>query len=160
MTDTGGGFDLGNPSSFIRGLIEEGTGKAEGLDLFRSFGGEIRDSRWSALYDQVLNVVDQAPEVLGRDPFALPGPNDYETLEAGTGGRFVTDVSVQMVDRDTGLYMTRQYSHWTIDPHTPAEAEAAAFDVFGDEDVQESYGETMMGAVATSIYFTTPFGGG
>jgi hypothetical protein len=154
-----GGFDLGNPASFIRGLIEEGTGKTEGLDLYRSFGGEIRDSRWSTLYDQVLNLTENEPTVLGRDIFALPGPSDYDVLEAGTGGRFVTDVKVQMVDRETGLWTTRDYSHWTVDPHTPAEAEASAWAIFGDEDVMDNYGETMMGSVATSVYRTIPYGG-
>lgn len=154
-------FDFGpdNPAGFIRGLINEGEGPTAGLGLFREAGGRINDSRWFSLYGQVNDTIDREPGVLGMDPFTLPSMSDYgEPWAAGKGGQFATQVEVQIVDRDTGLWITKQHTYITDEPHTPAEAEADAFDVFGDPDTENEYGETVMGAIAIHLWTTTAYG--
>lgn len=152
------GFDTGNPAGFVRGLIAEGESATSGLSIFREAGGEIRDSRWYALYSNVNDTLARESQAVALDPFTVPGPTDYAEWEAGRGGQYATQVEIQIVDRDTGLWFTKLHTYITDEPHTPAEAEADAFDVFGDPDIQNDYGETVMGALATSVFLTTPFG--
>jgi hypothetical protein len=90
---------------------------------------------------------------------SLPGPGDYGEWTAGRGGQYATQVEVQLIDRDTGLWITKQHTYITDEPHTPYDAEADAFDVFGDPDTENDYGETVMGAVAINLWRTTPFSG-
>lgn len=153
------GVEVGNPAGYIRGLIGEGYSARAGLEAFRGEGGAIRDSRWYALYGQVSDTLARQSEVAGLDPNVIPGPGDYGEWEMGRGGQYATQVSVHVIDRETDLWTTRQYTYVTSDPHTPAEAEAAAMDEFGDPDVESEYGETVYGAIANGLWITRPYGG-
>lgn len=147
----------GNPAGYIRGLLQEGTAPTAGLRAYREDGGRIQDSRWFSLYGQVADTAARLPEQLAIDPFNVPGPADYTTWSMGRGGQYMTQVEVQVVDRDTGLWFTKQHTYVTDEPHTAAEAEADAFAVFGDPDVENNYGETVMGALATTFAQTTAY---
>lgn len=149
----------GNPSGFIRSLQAEGEGPTAGLRIFRDAGGEIQDSRWFDLYRQVADTLAGNEAAAGLDPFSLPGPADYTSWAMGRGNQFMTQVEVQVRDRDTGLYFTKQHTYVTDEPHTAAEAEDDAFALFGDPDTENTYGETVMGALAVTFAQTTPYGG-
>lgn len=155
----GDSFGPDNPAGFIKALINEGEGPTAGLRIYRDAGGAINDSRWFSLYGQVADTIAREPAVLGLDPFMLPTISDYgEPWAMGKGGQFATQVEVQIVDRDTGLWFTKQHTYITDVAHTPAEAEADAFAMFGDPDTESEYGETVMGALAIHLWQTTPFG--
>ncbi len=148
---------------FIRGFYAEGVGPSEGLDIYRDIQhnlGEtaIRDSRWFELYSQYVDTYASRPGQLGLDPFALPGPEMYDEWRFGKGGQYATQVEIQVIDRDTGDWLTKQHTFVTDEPHTPADAEADAFALFGDVDTQNDYGETMVGALAVSFATTIPYG--
>lgn len=148
-------FGTSNPSGYIKGLIGEGVNPTPGLRAFREDGGQIQDSRWFELFGQVRDTLNRVPDVLDFEPGALPGPADYGTWTVkGQGGQFATQVEVQIRDRDTGLYYTKQHTYITDEPHTPEEAEDDAFAVFGDPDTENEYGETVMGALATGLWRT------
>jgi hypothetical protein len=150
-----------NPAGFIRGLLAAGEGPTAGLRIFRDAGGAINDSRWFNLYSQVNDTAQREPGILGMDPFTLPSTGDYgDPWVMGRGGQFATQVEIQVVDRDTNLWFTKQHTYITDEPHTPAEAEADAFDTFGDPDVENEYGEVVMGAIAVHMWTTTPYGDG
>lgn len=147
----------GNPAGFIRGLINEGERPTAGLDIYREAGGHIQDARWFSLYQQVANTYNDRPAMLGLDPYSAPGPTDYETWAFGRGGQYATQVQMQMVERDTGEFVTMQYTHLTDEPHTPAEAEAAAWDSFDPEVTGSDWDQTMMGATFTAVARTVPY---
>lgn len=148
-------FGTGNPAGFIKGLIGDEVGPTAGLRAFREAGGEIQDSRWFDLYGQVSDTLAREPGVLAFEPGALPGPSDYGVWSVkGPGGQYATQVEVQIRDRDTGNWYTKQHTYITDDPHTPEEAEADAFDMFGDPDTENDYGETVMGALAVHLWRT------
>ena len=151
-------FSNGNPAGFIRGLINEGEGPTAGLDIYRAAGGEIRDSRWFELFQQVNQTYADRPNQLAMDPFSEPQSGDYETWRFGRGGQYATQVEVQVIDRDTGDWLTKQHTFVSDFPHTPAEAEADAFAMFGDPDTENNYGETVMGALAVTFARTIPYG--
>ena len=148
----------GNPAGFIRGLIAEGMRPTEGLREYKAVGGRIQESRWFALYQQVYNTYADRPAQLGLDPFAIPGTGNYETWRLGKGGQYATQVQIQVVDRDTGDFLTKQHTYVTDVPHTAADAEADAFAMFGDPDVENQYSETVMGALAVTFAQTVPYG--
>lgn len=151
----------GNPSGFIRGLLNEGTGPTEGLRIYRDeAGGHIQDSRWFSLYQQVQGTYADRPDALALDPYSIPGPESYETWELGKGEQYATQVQIQIRDRDTGDWITRQHTYVTDLPHTAEEAEADAFAMFGDADTENQYGETVMGALAVTFAQTVPYGSG
>lgn len=157
MPNDGGPFDTGNPAGFVKQLIQQGYNATQGLGEFRAAGGRIRDSRWFSLYGQVDDTIRRTPETLALDPNQLPGPNDYGVWAMGRGNQYATQVSVTILDRDTGLMTTRQHTYITDLPHTPAEAEADAIDMFGDPDTESAYGETVMGATAVHVWQTVPY---
>lgn len=148
----------GNPSGFIRGLLGEEVGPTAGLVAFREAGGAIQDSRWFSLYSQVANTAADLPASLALDPFSLPSGDDYETWALGRGGQYMSQVELQVYDRDTGEILSRQYTYVTDEPHTAAEAELDAFDLFGDPDTQNDYGETVLGALTTTMATTVAYG--
>lgn len=150
----------GNPAGFIRGLLNEGEAPTAGLQIYRDAGGAIQDSRWFALYQQVSATYADRPEQLGLDPYSIPGPESYETWELGKGDQYATQVQIQVVDRDTGDWITKQHTYVTDLPHTAEEAEADAFAMFGDADTENQYGETVMGALAVTFAQTVPYGSG
>lgn len=148
------GVNIGNPAGYIKGLINEGESATSGLDIFRSDGGAIRTQTWFQLYGEVNASMIRAGDAAGLDPYVLPGPSDYSEWAMGTGGQYVTQVNVFVVDRDTGLVGTINYTYVTDEPHTPAEAEAAAFDEYSDADTQDSYGQTVQGTSTANVYRT------
>lgn len=148
----------GNPAGFIRGLISEGERPTAGLDIYREAGGHIQDSRWFSLYQQVASTYADRPAQLGLDPYSIPAGSDYETWALGRGGQYATQVQIQVVDRDTGDWLTKQHTYVTDLPHTAAEAEEDAFAMFGDPDTENQYGETVMGALAVTFAQTVPYG--
>lgn len=148
----------GNPAGFIRGLLNEGEGPTSGLRIYRDAGGHIQDSRWFELYSQTAATLADRPAALGLDPFSIPGPTDYEQWALGRGNQYATQVHIQVVDRDTGDFFTKQHTYITDEPHTAADAEADAFAMFGDPDTENAYGETVMGALAVTFAQTTPYG--
>lgn len=148
----------GNPAGYIRGLINDNIRPTAGLDMYREDGGKIMDGRWFALYQQVNSTYADRPEMLGLDPFSVPGPTDLETWNLGRGGQYATQVQIQVIDRDTGLWFTKQHTYVTDEPHTAADAEADAFAMFGDPDTENQYGETVMGALAVTFAQTIPYG--
>lgn len=151
------GFPTGNPAGFIRGLIQEGEGPTAGLRIFRDAGGAIQDSRWFELYGQVNDTIARVPETLGLDPFAVPSPGEYEVWNLGSGNQYMTQVEVQIRDRDTGLWFTKPHTFVTDEPHTAADAEEDAFATYGDPDTENNYGETVMGALAVTFATTLPY---
>lgn len=157
MATEGDARSTGNPAGYIRGLLNEGTGPTEGLRQFRDNGGSIQDSRWFDLYGQVNATLADRPGALGLDPFNVPSPGEYETWSLGRGNQFMTQVEIQIRDRDTGLWFTKQHTFVTNDPHTAEDAEDDAFDLFGDPDTENNYGETVMGALAVTFAKTVPY---
>jgi hypothetical protein len=148
----------GNPAGYIRGLLNEGVAPTRGLDLYREGGGRIQDSRWFDLYKEVNSTYADRPGMLGLDPYSVPGPTDFETWSLGRGNQYATQVQLQVIDRDTGLWFTKQHTYVTDEPHTAADAEADAFALFGDPDTENQYGETVMGALAVTFAQTVPYG--
>jgi hypothetical protein len=156
--DTGANIP-GNPSGYIRDLIGQGVGPTAGLDQFRNIdGGAIQDSRWFDLYHQVEATINAGPQSLGVDPYSVPTPDQYVEWQLGRGGQYMTQVEVQVRDRDTGIYLARQFTYVTDTPHTGVEAEDEALAMFGGYDNENQYGETVMGATATTYATTTAFG--
>lgn len=148
----------GNPAGFIRSLLSAGEAPTAGLQIFREAGGRIQDSRWFDLYKSVAQSAANQPNVLGLDPYSLPAPNEYSTMWLGKGGQYLTQVEVTTLDRETGGYLTKMLTYATRDPHTPAEAEDFLMGQFADPDVEDEYGQTAMGAVATDVILTVPYG--
>lgn len=155
--DDAGGPSNGNPAGFIRGLLNEGEAPTAGLQIYRDAGGRIQDSRWFSLYQQVNSTYADRPAMLGLDPFSTPGPTDYETWQWGKGGQYATQVEIQVIDRDTGNWLTKLHTYVTDEPHTAEDAEADAFSMFGDPDTENQYGETVMGALAVTFARTLPY---
>lgn len=148
----------GNPSGYIRGLLSEEIGPTAGLAAFREAGGAIQDSRWFALYSQVASTQSNLPESLALDPYSTPGAGDYEEWALGKGRQYMSQVELQIYDRDTGEILSRQYTYVTDEPHTAIEAEQDAFDLFGDPETQNDYGETVLGALTTTMARTVAYG--
>lgn len=158
MPDGGTPVDLGNITGWVRDLIQAGYNATDALAEFRSYGGAVRDSRWYGLYGQVTDAIAREPGFLALNPYALPDASDYGTFAMGRGGQYATSVQIQIVDRDTGLFLTQKATYITDEPHTPAEAEQWAVDTFGDADAEADYGKTVLGATATAVYLTVPYG--
>jgi hypothetical protein len=147
----------GNPAGFIRGLLNEGETPTAGLAIYREAGGHIQDSRWFAMYRQVADTYADRPAMLGLDPFSLPGPEQYVEWRMGQGGQYATQVQIQILDRDTGDWLTKQFTYVTDQPHTAAEAERDAWDQFDPLNTGADYNEVMMGAVAVTFAQTIPY---
>lgn len=153
-----GGVDVGNVSGYVKDYIKAGYSATAALADFRDAGGAIRDSRWYALYGQVTDTIAREPSFLALDPYALPDPSEYGTWAMGRGGQFATQIQLQLIDRGSGLITTQLATYVTDMPHTPVEAQMWAQDTFGDPDAEADYGVTVMGATATKIWTTVPYG--
>lgn len=151
-------IDLGNVSGYVRDYIEQGYTATEALSDFREQGGAIRDSRWYSLYGQITDTIAREPSFLALDPYSIPDASEYGTWAMGNGGQYATQVSIQLVDRDTGLLTTQLATYVSDDPHEPIEAQDWAMDTFGDDDLEADYGVTVLGATATKVWMTVPYG--
>jgi len=151
------GANIGNPSGFIKGLIDEGEGPTSGLQIFRDAGGEIRTQTWFQLYGEVNEALITSGEASALDPYQLPDPAGYSEWKMGRGGQFATQVKVFFTDRDTGVVGTTNYTYITDQAHTPGEAEAAAFDEYADADNENEYGQTVQGTMTTNVFATVPW---
>lgn len=151
MTDP---VSVGNPAGYISGLIGEGTGSTEGLADFRDAGGAIRTQTWYRLWGEVTDSLARSGVAGQLDPDQLPDPAAYGTWTMGPGGQYATQVQVYFRDVDTGLVGTSFYTYVTDDPHTPGEAEAAAFDEYSDPDNATNYDQSVLGTSTVNVYQT------
>jgi hypothetical protein len=69
-------------------------------------------------------------------------------------------VNVQYVDVDTGLIGTKQFMYVTDEPHTPLEAQQAAWDEYSDPDAIEAYGQRPVGTTTRNVYQTVAYNQG
>jgi len=149
----------GNPSGFIAGAVNDGTSATDALNAFREAGGSIRTQTWYRLFGEVTDSLARSPMAAALDPYQLPDPAAYATWTMGPGGQYATQVQVFFRDIDTGLIGTSQYTYVTDEPHTPAEAEAAAYDEYSDTDNAGDYGQVVLGTSTVNVYTTSPYGG-
>lgn len=156
--DGGDGVDVGNISGYVKDLIQGGFSATAGLAAFREAGGAVRDSRWYSLYGQITDTIAREPAFLALNPYALPDVADYGTWAMGRGGQYATQVQLQLLDRGTGLMTTAIADYVTDDPHTPAEAQLAVMDQWSDPEAMSTYGVTVLGAIATKVWKTVPYG--
>lgn len=151
-------IDVGNVSGYIKDLLGGGYSATAGLEAFRQAGGAIRDSRWFSLYGQIADTIAREPSFLALNPYNVPDASEYGTWAMGRGGQYATQVAIQLVDRGTGLYTTQLATYVSDEPHTPVEAQAWAIDQFGTPEAETDYGVTVMGATATKVWQTVPYG--
>lgn len=151
-------IDTGNISGWVKDYVVNGWNSTDALADFRANGGAVRDSRWSSLYGQITDTVAREPSFLALDPYAVPDASEYGEWAMGRGGQYATQVAIQLVDRDTGDLTTQLATYVSDDAHTPIEAQQWAIDTFGTGDAQADYGVTVMGATATKVWQTVPWG--
>ena len=159
----GDGFDLGapwgNPVTYISEAQSLGWSQSETLRTFRADGAKLATQTWGRLWGQVADSVARGTVAGGLDPFQLPDPNAYATWTMGGGNEYATSVNVLFRDADTGVVGTKQYLYKSSDPHTPAEAQQAAWDSFSDPDNQSQYNQIAIGTSTRNIYKTVAFKG-
>lgn len=148
------GASTGNPAGFIVDAIKRGVGSTAALGEYAEAGGEIRRQTWFRLYGEVTDALARSESAAALDPFQLPDPSAYATWTMGSGGQYATQVQVFFRDVDTGLIGTSQYTYVTDEPHTPAEAEAAAFDEYNDPDNASDYGQAILGTATSNVMQT------
>lgn len=158
VPNAGDPVDVGNVSGYVRDLIGGGYNATQGLAAFREAGGAIRDSRWYSLYGQITDTIAREPSFLALNPYQIPDPSEYGVWAMGRGGQYATQVQLQIVDRATGLLTTQLATYVSDSPHTPIEAQMWAMDTFGADDAESDYGVTVMGATATKVWTTVPYG--
>lgn len=148
------GASTGNPAGFIVDAVSRGVGSTDALAEYREAGGEIRTQSWFRLYGEVTDTLARSESAAALNPFQLPDPNTYATWTMGRGGQYATQVQVFFRDVDTGLIGSSQYTYVTDEPHTPAEAEAAAFDEYSDPDNASDYGQAVLGTATSNVFQT------
>lgn len=151
------GASTGNPAGFIVGSVSRGVKSTEALRQYREAGGSIRTQTFHRLFGEVTDALARSESAAALDPFALPDPGQYATWTMGRGDQFATQVKVFFRDVDTGLIGTSDYTYTTDDPHTPAEAEAAAYDEYSDPDNAADYGQAVLGTATSNVFRTVAF---
>lgn len=149
----------GNPVSYISEAQGLGWSQSETLRTFRADGASLATQTFGRLWNEVADSLTRQTSAGGLDPFALPDANVYSTWTMGKGDEFATSVNVLFRDNDTGMIGTKQYLYKTADPHTPAEAQMAAWNEFSDPDNQEQYGQTALGTSTRNVFRTVAFQG-
>lgn len=129
------------------------------LAAFRGVGGAISDARWRELWGETASLQARSPAFAAQDPLSLPDPATLTRVQAGSGGKFATKVVVAVRDADTGDLMRSFYTHMTSEPHTPADAAAAAMDLYSQDENAQKYGQTIEGAMPFDGFFTEPYEG-
>lgn len=154
-------FDIstpwGNPVGYISEAIGLGWSQSETLATFRADGASMSTQTFGRLFNEVSDSIARQSDAAGLDPFQLPDPNAYATWTMGKGGEFATSVNVLFRDEDTGLIGTKQFLYKTSEPHTPAEAQQAAWDAFSDPDAQDAYGQIALGTSTRNVFRTVAF---
>lgn len=146
--------NTGNPAGFIVGQVSGGVSSSAALRAFREAGGSIRTQTFYRLYGEVTDALARSDSAAGLDPFSLPDPGNYATWTMGRGGQFATQVKVFFRDVDTGLIGTSNFTYVTDEPHSPAEAEAAAYDEYNDPDNAADYGQAVLGTATSNVFQT------
>ena len=140
-------------SAFVRGLIEEGIGVAEGRDLMRSYGMRMSNQAFSNLYGDVRSIIANRDQLQGLDYNALPSGDVYRPWAAGTPNEYATFVHVQYRLPGSDEVQTVFRTYVTSDPHTPSEAEQYAIaEVENLSGTTGSFaGATVYGATISSM---------
>ena len=154
------GVDIGNPAGFAAYHNRIGSSAREALSEFRDAGGKIGNERWFSLYGQVGDSLSRSDEAYGLVPDQLPAASDYGTWAMGNGGQYATQVQVTFRDLDSGVTGTAQYTHITDEPHTPEDAQQAGIDLYSSDDAAGRYEQEIIGAFASNVWQTVPFGEG
>lgn len=157
--ESGDAFLSGNPAGYIADAIGRGQNATSALNDFRSDGGRFTTGDWYRLYGEVGAGLDNESIAADLDPYGMPGGGDYAEWAMGGGDRYATSINVYFRDRDTGTIGTKQYDYISDDPHTPAEAAAAAWDEYGDPENSNLYGQTLVGWSVKNVYQTVPWVG-
>jgi hypothetical protein len=129
------------------------------LNEYRENGGSFTTQSWYRLYGEVGASIENQTTAAGLDPYAVPNAGDYTEWSMGQGGGYATSVNVFFRDRDDGSIGYKQYDYITDEPHTPADAAAAAWDDYGDEETQNAYDQTLVGWSVRNVYQTVPWVG-
>jgi len=163
VTDVGGSGDIeitpGNPAGFIANAINEGTSARQALADWRDLGGTSADAQWYRMYGQVTDTLLRTGDLAALDPAALPSAADYGEWAMGQGGEFATQVKVMVTDINDGTTTLLDYTHITVDPHTPEDAMAAAILDYGYSDTLSLYDQSLQGAFVTHVWQTVPWNG-
>lgn len=152
-----GGVNVGNPSGFIASKIREGISGNQMLREFREAGGAMERQRFLRLIGDTRDVLARQPQAAAIDPSRIPTGDELATWAMGRGGQYATQVSLSIYDRETGLVMHNPYTYVSDDPHSPEEAITEAIDIFGAQENENNYGQTVLGGVAINVYQTVPF---
>jgi hypothetical protein len=158
MPESFGPLDPGNKAGAMVQLIRSGLSARAGLAAWREAGGTTGDARWYNLWGQIDDTLRRKADFGSIDPYSLPAPTDYGTWAVGQGGRYVTQVSLSLLDPATGDLFQQYADYFSNEPHTPNEAAVAMIDQWSDPGAVEAYGLVVQGATATSIYQTVPYG--
>lgn len=158
MANGGGeGTPVGDPLGFIIKAQGEGLTQWQAYQEFQSAGGGMRQSYFNNLYGEVAASAADRSAAAALDPFQLPSGSDYTQWSMGGGGEYVTTVNVAVRNTGTGDIGWQQYMYKTSEPHTPAEAQLAAWQDFSDPDVIDRYGRVPVGTVTRNVYLTVPW---
>lgn len=148
---------VGNPAGYMAQAIDQGWSATQALVTYRADGGRFGNDAWFQQYGQVAASLANAPAAAGLDPYLIPDANQYSTWALGRGGEYATQVQVQVVDTDTGVSGTINYTYKTSEPHTPIEAMQAAIAAYGDDETLGKYAQTIQGSFASNVYMTVPY---
>lgn len=152
------GVHVGNPAGYMVGAIQEGTSATAALNAFRDEGGEIRNETWYRLYGEVGDALNKSALAGQLDPYQIPAQSDLAPWTMGRGGEYATQVQVFFRDKDTGLIGHKEFTYTSSVPHTPAEAELAAFDEYGDQEVADQYDQAVLGTMTSNVFQTFAYG--
>lgn len=147
----------GNPVSYISEAQSLGWSQSETLRTFRADGAAMATQTFGRLWNEVADSITRQSSAASLDVSQLPDANAYSTWTMGQGGEFATSVNVLFRDNDTGMIGTRQFLYKTADPHTPGEAQQAAWDAASDPDNVETYQVTPLGTSTRNVFRTVAF---
>lgn len=135
------------PVPFAIKTVAEGLSARQGLQIFRSEGGRVNDSRWFRLVGEVRrSLADRLVEPtrpLGRRPTA----DEITVLETKRHTGYRQEVEIYVLNRDTGEVEAKPYV-WRTDepiPRGQAISEAVAEFEAGVQDSPDEFNETILG---------------
>lgn len=153
MTDLpieGGDFNVG---AFLTGAIEEGLSARQALIRFREAGMRMSNESFRQLYAETRDIIGDRDYLAALDYDAIPEGEQLGTWAMGEGGQFATFVTSFVRRVGERELEQRYYTFITDEPHTAADAIAAAQDFYTDEAlVGDSFGGGVyQGSVVTSM---------